>query len=104
MYNPIDNLNNFKSVAWKRIKSFSLNFSFITREGTTHQKPLSKLKPGISSEPTAKGISTSRRDPLVNLELRKNHPLFVDYHIGLLTWRLDHHEEWNNRHGNIKKP
>ena len=93
MYNPIDILNNFKSVTWKRIKYFLLDFLFVARERTNQRFLYRPKKPSTSSELTAKGFSTSRRAPLVNLELRKNHPLFVDYHFGLLTWRLDHHEE-----------
>jgi hypothetical protein len=92
-------LDNIKALfPWKRVRYFLLDVLCIFRERPIHQSSLSEFKKlSVISEFTVEDFSSSHRDPIVNLELRKNHPLFVDYHFGFLRTRLGHHGKKESR-------
>jgi hypothetical protein len=75
--------NNVKDLfAWKWIRYSLFNVLSLFRERVAYQKSLSKRKKwNATSESIARDFSPSHRDSVVNLELRKNHPLFVEYHL-----------------------
>jgi hypothetical protein len=82
MDHPDNTLNNITSIfAWKPIKYLFASVLLIGRGRLFYQESLSKFKKlGVSSDPKVENsFSLLGRGPITYLELRKNHPLFVDY-------------------------
>ncbi|MER3446378.1 MAG: hypothetical protein C4291_05800 [Candidatus Dadabacteria bacterium] len=64
-----------------KVRCFFSYALFIIGQGPGYRSSPSKFKNlGITSEPKVESHSPFCRSPVVNLELRKNHPLFVKYH------------------------
>jgi|GEM_PF-2425755 hypothetical protein len=58
------------------------DFLFIIGQRLTYQGSPSRFKkPRATSEPEVGSSSSLHGDPTINLELRKNHPLFVKYYF-----------------------
>ncbi len=74
MHHPSNILNYLESsFAWKGIRYFLP--TFLQRKEQVYQKSISKPKRPIVN---SKFITKSSRSPIINLELRKNHPLFME--------------------------
>jgi hypothetical protein len=72
-----------------KVRYFLSNAFVIIRQRLTYQSSLSQFKkPTAISESKVESSSLLHIGPVVNLELRKNHPLFVEYHFGFLRGGL----------------
>ncbi len=91
MYHTSNILKNLKlSFAWKSIWYFLLDSNL--GERVEHKKlslMLKKLQ--VVSRDKTKGLSLVPRSPLVSLGLRKNHPLFVEYHFRSFDREVNNH-------------